>query len=305
IGRLRLISQRNIGIVPWPKYSSPAMKKAFQDVTNQRSEKSSLFSTVTFPSRPGCCNTDPILTSTKIASSFVTTMKYERTKGSVGGVKKTCLIRSFDHYERKQLQMPRVLTGASNKYSGKNFGPADTMEIWEVACAATAAPMYFKEVKKKSNDGTTKFYYSDGGFGHTNNPTQLGIQEIETLHGKGNIGVVVSVGTARANDSSRGKNIFKRVKDIADTATDPKIVAEQLHTRELYWRLNDDEGLSVELDEWKPNNLFTRRPGRKTLATIQQEFYRWASERNNITLLEHCARELVRRRRKRVENGSR
>jgi hypothetical protein len=242
-----------------------------------------------------------------MAFSFVTTMVYTRTKGSEGSSQKTYLIRSYDHYEKKDPPPPiiKTATGTSNRYLTTNYGLAENLEIWQVARAATAAPMYFTEVEKQSNDGNTRMYFSDGGFGHTNNPTQLGINEIETLHGKGNIGIVLSVGTARANGKSGGKSIFKRVKGFADTATDPKIVEEHLQGRDLYWRLNDSQGINVELDEWKPNSLFTKSPGKKTLTTIQREFWRWSADKNNINLLEECARELVRRRRKRSEDGSR
>jgi hypothetical protein len=238
--------------------------------------------------------------------SFVTTMVYTRTKGSEGSVQRTYLIRSFDHYEKKdQPSVIRSGTGTSNRYKTTNYGSAENIEIWEVARAATAAPMYFTEAEKKSNDGTTKMYFSDGGFGHTNNPSKLGIDEIETLHGKGNIGIVLSVGTARANSKSGGKSIFKRVKGFADTATDPTIVEGLLQGRDLYWRLNDSQGINVDLDEWKPNSLFTKSPGKKTLKKIQREFWRWSSNKNNTNPLEECARELVRRRRKRSEDGSR
>jgi hypothetical protein len=59
-GSPRLISQRNIGIVPWPKYNSSAMKKAFKEVTNRRSEQRQQhqqFQPVMFPSSAGICNT--------------------------------------------------------------------------------------------------------------------------------------------------------------------------------------------------------------------------------------------------------
>jgi hypothetical protein len=180
------------------------------------------------------------------------------------------------------------------------------MEIWRVARAATAAPLYFTEIKfkTKSMAGATNVYFSDGGFGHINNPTNLGLQEIQSLHGSNNIGVLVSVGTARADDQPGGKSIFKRVKSFANAATDPRIVAEQLHGRDLYWRFNDEKGLDIELDDWKPNGWFTKNPGRDTLTKIENEFNHWARKRENIRQLEECARELVRRRRRRTEDRS-
>ena len=170
-----------------------------------------------------------------MAFRFVTTIVYTSTKGSEGTSQRMYLIRSFDHYEKKDLlSIIRSTTGTSHRNITIYYGPAENIKIWQVARAATAAPIYFAELEKQSNDGTTKMYFSDGGFGHTNNPTQLGINGIETLHGRGNIGVVLSVGTARANGASGGESIFKRGKGFADTATDPKIVADHLQERDLY-----------------------------------------------------------------------
>jgi hypothetical protein len=57
-GRPRIISQRNIGIVPWEKYSAKALEKAFKQVTADRCEKS--HNNVTFKSSdssPRICRT--------------------------------------------------------------------------------------------------------------------------------------------------------------------------------------------------------------------------------------------------------
>jgi len=70
--------------------------------------------------------------------------------------------------------------------------------------------------------------FSDGGFGQTNNPTQEGVLEIESLHGKHYVGVVVSVGTARGSKEPRGKSILRRVKQLAETATDPENVERNI-----------------------------------------------------------------------------
>lgn len=57
-GKPRLVSQRNIGIVRWPKYSSTALEEAFQEVTARRGERTARsIDNVTFPSPPGICKT--------------------------------------------------------------------------------------------------------------------------------------------------------------------------------------------------------------------------------------------------------
>jgi patatin-like phospholipase/acyl hydrolase len=116
------------------------------------------------------------------------------------------------------------------------------MSIWEVARAATAAPMYFTELPYRfsTNDPSDKYSFADGGFGSTNNPTFLGIDEITRLYPHGRLGVVLSVGTARADATPGRKDIFHRVKMSFDKATSPRIVAEQVRRLGLehYWRLN-------------------------------------------------------------------
>lgn len=220
------------------------------------------------------------------------------------------LIRSYDNYDKKNNnnKIP-IRRDTGTQMQGKNYGDADSYQIWQVARAATAAPFYFSELKLilDNHHGPRTIYFSDGGFGHTNNPTLVGIEEIEELHGKPNVGVIVSVGTARADDDSTRRGFLHRVKGGFNRATDPKIVAKQVARENLpfYFRINDEAGINVELDEWKPNGFFTKHPGRDTLETIENRFFRWIARMENSKRLEECARELARRRRKRAEDGSR
>lgn len=235
---------------------------------------------------------------------MVTTLR--RTKNEKGIDAETLyLIRSYNHDEPDP---PRP----NDKI---NYGKAEMMQIWEVARAATAAPMYFKEFKvflgKGDDRQKEKAYFTDGGFGVTNNPAQVGFKEIKALSGSEateNVGVIVSVGTARGKDNPGGKSFPQRMKKLASTATDPDVVAEWMDDQKLdhHWRFNDVEGdLHVELDEWKPNRWFTTRPGRDTLTKIENAFYRWANETLNFRAIEACAKELVKQRRRRTVDRSR
>lgn len=183
------------------------------------------------------------------------------------------------------------------------------MKLWQVARAATAAPMYFDEFKICLGEGNSRerIYFSDGGFGDTNNPTEVGMMEVEALYGRDCFSAIVSIGTARANDKGEGRGILRRVRHIAAVATDPRIVARSLETRRLenLWRFNDEIGLDIELDDWKPNGWTTKHPGHKTLRKIQDGFYRWAAQLENIDNIESCARHLVEIRRSRMADRSR
>ncbi|KAF2471780.1 FabD/lysophospholipase-like protein [Lindgomyces ingoldianus] len=298
-GKPRLVSQPNTGIISRPKYSASALEEVFKDVTARRCEHvDQRIKEVTFPSMPGLCNT------------FVTTKKRERRKGSKGSEEKKYLIRSYDHEKSDPhiFQRNRTTT-LSTKAAKTNFGPADPLEIWEVARAATAAPMYFEEIKfkRRTSTGSTKIFFTDGGFGHTNNPTQEGLSEIKSLHGESNIGVVVSVGTARAKEDPGGRSIRKRIRKLANTATDPGIVEGYIDDARLdhSFRLNDEKGINIDLDEWKPNGAFTSRPGHKTLADMKHAFNKWCQKSENSEAFTRCAKELVRRRRIRMEDSSR
>jgi hypothetical protein len=187
-----------------------------------------------------------------------------------------------------------------------NFGPAESLYVWQVARAATAATFYFKEISFKRNPvgGTRTHFFSDGGFG-ANNPTLLGIREIELLYGKDRVGAVVSVGTSRSDDSD-GKGLIARFKKIANQATNPEQVADELSGRQLYWRFNDKTGIGVELDEWKPNGKLTKgKPGQRTLKKIRDGFTQWYADVLNRDELLECAQELVKRRRLRTGDRGR
>jgi hypothetical protein len=56
-GQPRLVSQLNVGIVPWSKYDAKNMERAVQEVTSRRSENVETLNPVTFPTKAGVCNT--------------------------------------------------------------------------------------------------------------------------------------------------------------------------------------------------------------------------------------------------------
>ncbi|KAJ4359094.1 hypothetical protein N0V95_002488 [Ascochyta clinopodiicola] len=171
--------------------------------------------------------------------------------------------------------------------------------------------MYFKEIRFSQQSGTKgqKYYFSDGGFGETNNPTDLGLLEIKNLPGRHTVGATVSVGTSRGKADPSGQSFKNILKRMAGKATDPNIAASAISNREVdnYWRFNDDKGIDIELDDWKPSGWFTRpdRRGKTSLKTMENAFYEWACDLENIRWLENCAKELVTTRRGRCQEKSR
>jgi hypothetical protein len=114
----------------------------------------------------------------------------------------------------------------------------------------------------------------------------------------------VNIGTSRSTLKPGGRSAFKRVKSAFDIATDPATVANVVEDLNLpyYWRFNDEDGIDVDLDEWKPTAYFTKNSGTKTLEKIQNKFNAWALQPHNREDLSKCAKELVRRRRARIRN---
>lgn len=213
------------------------------------------------------------------------------------------IIRSYDN---EKAPLRRAGTGGARL--NINYGSKETMEIWEVARAATAAPLYFRAIefgKLDAEDGM-RYQFSDGGFGSTNNPTLLGIRELQNLHDADNVGIVVSVGTAKAESPPGGHNFFvDTIRRLTQIATSGNTIADLLAERDNYWRFNDEEGLKVDLDEWKPNGVFTpsNDRGSITLQNIRNGLNKWL--RANNRAINECAKELVRIRRARTADASR
>lgn len=193
-----------------------------------------------------------------------------------------------------------------------NYGPAQDFEIWEVAGAATAAPFFFDPLKIDIPGSKEHMSLTDAGFGHNNNPTKEGTNEIEWMYGTESIGIVVSVGTARRDegDLKRGPFAFKsKLEQIAQNATDTERVHTDMETNSSkdefsYYRLNDPDGLKMQLDEWEPKpsrfNGKDSGSGSKTLERIRNAFNNWVA--NNTDQIQQCAEELVECRRLRSAN---
>lgn len=200
--------------------------------------------------------------------------------------------------EKKQLRKRKI-----------NYGKAHNLEIWQVARAATAAPWYFKQLKIKVDepDSDTYLLFTDGGFDYTNNPTKEGVSEIKEARGTESVNTVVSIGTARQN--KRPKNSLRaRIKNVIDRFTDPEKIHGDVETESnkseggfLYYRLNAEGALDVELDEWKPKaRPFGKEPGTKTMEKMKNAFNLWAADHKTVDQFKYCAAELVERRRART-----
>lgn len=203
--------------------------------------------------------------------------------------------------------MQRTQSGLSRR------GEAEDFEIWEVARAATAAPFYFDPLKIDIPGSKNHKSFTDAGFSWHNNPTKDGIREMDRMNSTKSTkstGIVVSVGTARKDESNLKPGLFafrSKMLDLAKKATDTEIVHGDMQKESdkpnsfQYYRLNDDrEGLDMRLDEWKPKpGRFNRNDsGSTTLKTIRDTFHGWAGHHH--VDFQDCANALVQCRRARI-----
>ncbi|KAK7180469.1 phosphorylase superfamily protein [Paraphaeosphaeria sporulosa] len=281
-GRPRLLSQRNALIPGWTKYSASRMEKAFKKVTTRRCNQADRNE---LDSERG---NEPGFKTIKGTCSI--------TKGGSGSERSLYLLRSYDHQNTSDKTLEET-------YPILNFDLAESMSIWQVARAATAAPFYFKELVFRPNGENSRVSYSDGGFGQTNNPTEVAIEEINLLHREGNLGVILSIGTAKADNKRGGSGARAHIEQAFETATNPKVVHHNVAKRRYphYWRLNDESGLYISLDDWRPS-YFTRQPGYRTISVIRERFSEWMQRADVVRMLDTCAAELVSRRRKRAQH---
>ena len=266
--------------------------------------------------------------------SFVTTLKTDSSKKA----SELYLIRSYNHNKptspnqsrqatrRETMATSRSNTGRSGdmmasigerrrqggrQHRNINHEKAQDFEIWEVARAATAAPLYFEPLMIETCQPTGPMLFEDGGFNYTNNPTGEGVREIEEAKGSNSIGIVVSVGTARTDEAQAQKRFFPIVpwvKSIAQKLSSPEPIHEEMEffaqRKEFpYYRLNNPNSLNVELDEWEPKRgRIGASTGSTTIRTIRTAFYEWANHWKTRALLECCAADLVECRKARTLN---
>lgn len=205
-----------------------------------------------------------------------------------------------------------------------NRGPPANLAIPDVARAATAAPFYFDPLKVKLNE-REGVLFEDGGFGATNNPTMVGIEEIQCMHGPEFVGTVVSVGTARGQaaetqERSVKESIRNKLRRVINMATDPdhehgRATRMTLDLKVEYFRLNpqqDKYRLAVPLDEWLPrakkrHGLLDKAapkmtPGQRTMEEMDNAFQRWALDPDTQADMSRCAAALVDCRRERTKD---
>lgn len=148
------------------------------------------------------------------------------------------------------------------------------------------------------------------------NPTQVGLREIHRIHGKDNVGVVVSVGTAKANyvqEKDIGdESVIGTGERMASVTTNPQephheVEADLQGENPHYYRLDPKDNkhrLTIVMDQWEPRKATDgERSGERTLSHMKQRFDDWYQSNPEIGIMyRKIAEELVQRRRLRARN---
>ncbi|RYC58480.1 hypothetical protein CHU98_g7726 [Xylaria longipes] len=214
----------------------------------------------------------------------------------------------------------------------KNPSEGIRTSLLKVALAATAAPFYFghyhtvlstaqaqaamrppthnntsffentaSRTKNKNHlpEGKSHYQFEDAGFSRDNNPCQELYQEIQYHHGE-NKPILVSVGTARPKEEFHGDGVIATIRRGLHRLGNPEEVHEQLEANKdsgqySYHRLQDEDGIKVEMDEWKPKKV-----GNDTVERMKIEFRNWLQKDGIEDKFRECAKHLVQQRRRRM-----
>ena len=210
----------------------------------------------------------------------------------------------------------------------RNHGPPQSVPIWKIGRATSAAPKYFSPIsieKSMSNDTQRNVRFKDGGFG-CNNPSEEAYHDIVHKHGGVSeaVGPFISIGTGVTTLDLFAKKSGNLRNALANDKAAKKHPSRTLNAHDAMTRWSYRDGKEVfpyfrfdggprlgevELDEWESHRLTrltkaTAEPGFKTLdkmnvATIEF-LYRQDVQRD----LDECAKLLVKRRRLRARNDS-
>ncbi|KAI1270847.1 acyl transferase/acyl hydrolase/lysophospholipase [Xylaria sp. FL0933] len=310
-GKPRRFHKMNV-LVGWNKYSRKTLKKACEEVIERRSQMDEGDKETLFQTEIDTCR----------GAVLATRLHDGRT------VTKRFLFRSYTPYSERRRQHAQ---GGGDIYM-RNPNQGMKIPLLKVALAGTAAPFYFGHYhtvlstseaqaakraetnrtvftrttsgwtrrQDKLPEGRSQYTFQDGGFSSANNPCREIYNEIRYHHGDNITPVLVSIGTARAKDEFVGEGARTNIKRGLHHLGNPEEIHETLEADKdngnlSYYRLNNEDGISIEMDEWKP-----KKEGGKTIQKMTAEFHSWLRKDGVENRFRECARHLVQLRRARM-----
>ncbi|KAJ2991057.1 hypothetical protein NUW58_g2663 [Xylaria curta] len=289
------------------KFRRAALEKAVKEVIERRAEqRTEDYSELLFQTEIDTCR--GIVFATRVGNRQAAGIPF--------------LFRSYTPFDDKSHQQR---TAQADK--PKNHLEGSKISLLKVALAATAAPLYFgsyrctlsaaqmqastrvptargtnissaRRTDSRPADGKSEYEFEDAGFSAINNPCVEVEREIIHHHDQEEP-ILVSIGTARPQPRDRRNHLVRVVRKAFTIAGDPEIAHKQMQTpgkEDRYFRFNDEEGIDIEMDDWRPRNT-----GRDTLNELENRFFRWLDRTEVRDELERCAKKLVALRQMRME----
>ncbi|KAI0452792.1 FabD/lysophospholipase-like protein [Xylaria acuta] len=287
------------------KFRRASLERAVKKVIERRAEqRSEDYSEFLFQTEIDTCR--GVALATRVVDRHVTGLSF--------------LFRSYTPFnERSRQHRTRHADGPTNHLEGSKIS------LIKVALAATAAPLYFGDYRctlsaaqmqasqrvptahgtmifsTERNDAKpvdkSEYEFEDAGFSAINNPCSELEREIMHHHGEVTP-ILVSIGTARPQPRDRRNHLMRVIRKAFAVAGDPEVVHKQMQrsvAEDHYFRFNDDQGINIEMDDWRPKNT-----GKRTLDDLRNGFLRWVREPDVRRDLASCARTLVDLRRARM-----
>jgi patatin-like phospholipase/acyl hydrolase len=197
------------------------------------------------------------------------------------------LFRSYDHI--KNPVSPNIILE-------RNPSDSHTFDIWQVARATSAAPLFFKSISLFDDR-----YYDAAE--DINNPSLEVVNEI-SLISRGShdaIDVLLSIGGGNAHGNMPktkfgGGGLLQEMTAISAVVHE-KVRSESKAHFFAYYRLDVEEGLQdVGLNEWKPKSS-----GARTIERIKHATDRYLGRADVRSQCHQCAAALVRKRTQRAQ----
>ena len=202
---------------------------------------------------------------------------------------------------------------ASHISNQRNMGPAESLPIWIVARATSAAPLYFDAVNIDDK------VFLDGGLG-SNNPSLEAYNEVLDIHRlnleskyvstASPIALFISIGSGLKSARQRPTGFLKEyrslislLKSVPTDTEEREILMRKsaVHGQFPYFRFNVDKGVGeIKIDEWRRPKKGRDVSSSETLQRIKDATNQYLERKDTQQDLEDCARLLISLRRLRL-----
>lgn len=173
---------------------------------------------------------------------------------------------------------------------------ADINDIWQIALATSASPLYFLPVEIEGKR------YSDASVGF-NNPSLCAYLEVLDASRPSDRVAIISIGSGRAQDRPRdidsgGFSVFRKGRELSVTKSETvlQLLKDKVVKRlDYYFRFDPELDRPVAYDEWEVKTI----SGKKRYVTaerLESLTEQYLNQKMVVVLLHECARIITRHR---------